>query len=204
MIREKDLVKLKCSGDKLAKVVKVNEHTLTVKIFNKRANKFHPYAETVAVTAVEPANLTPLELSKMPCGKVVLTKNTALMLLATNEQFKQVKRREKRVYYCTRCEGYHTTSQPWMPIAIKQQMELHPISQEALIVKGGIICQKTIFKWLRDVLGLRISQNWFKDSLKEYASSMREALEQIIQCPEDYIEFFFEKRFVSNHALEIN
>jgi hypothetical protein len=204
MYNEKDFVRLKCSGNKLAKVLKVNEKTLLVKIYNREANKFHPYLETVAISMIEPAELTEEERLNMPCGKVVLSKNTALMLLATNEQFKSDKRREKRVYYCTKCAGYHTTSQPWMPLLVRQHMNEHPLLPQDVTIKGDIICERSVFRWLRDTLGLQISHKWFKSSLKEFGETIRGALEKILSTPDSYIEFFFEKRFVKKHSLEIN
>lgn len=208
MYKERDFVKLKnarINGSKelkIARVLKVNEHTLLIKPYDSKNHRFQTQSETIAIHMVEPA--PEIEEAKMPCGKAVLNKNTALCLLATNEQFKDIKRREKRVYYCVRCKGYHTTSQPWMPISIKYKIGQHPLMSEDVMIKGDIICERTVFKWLRDTLGLRISHNWFVRSLKDYKGTMREALESILASPESYIEFFFEKRFVSSHALEIN
>lgn len=44
------------------------------------------------------------------CNKVILSKEEARLFLKHNEKPKFKHRREKRMYFCEECEGWHTTS----------------------------------------------------------------------------------------------
>ncbi|MBT2560094.1 hypothetical protein J7E50_02515 [Pedobacter sp. ISL-68] len=178
-------------------VVSMRQHSLDVKMYRKQSNTFNPYVETVSLRIIKRAEISPEEYLKIACGKKILNRNTALQLVAVNFVFADVERRkERRVYYCVKCQGFHTTSLRWLPVAIRVKLRDRPF--KAYLHRTGDLdkytstlhnWQTSLHHWLRDDIGLRIGKGTFLKTLHKYNDNDIEAIKKLVNTPAEYIEF---------------
>src|SRR5690606_18629636 len=106
---------------RLGLVLAVREHVAVVRPLFKSRKQLQPYRETIALRLLEKADLSREEIAMLPCGKRILSVNKAFEIVAANRIFTDdPKRKERRVYYCSRCRGFHTSSKvpvPWILFA---------------------------------------------------------------------------------------
>ncbi|MFF5382923.1 hypothetical protein [Pedobacter suwonensis] len=178
-------------------VVSMRQHSLDVKMYRKQSNSFSPYIETISLRVIERAEISPDEYLKIACGKRILSKNAALQLVTVNFIFTDVERRkERRVYYCVKCQGFHTTSLRWLPEEIRRK--LRERSFKAYLHKTGDFdkhtsslrnWQTSLHHWLRDDIGLRIGKGTFLKTLHKYNDDDLQAIKNLVNTPAEYVEF---------------
>ena len=205
-IKANDLVWIgKKPHRKLAIVVGRRQHAALVRLYNSQQNTFSNYLETVALSTITKANLLPEQYNTIACGKKILSKTTAFRLVAVNYVFTDIPfRRERRVYYCTRCRGYHTTSQRWMPPEILARLKKNPFPQ--YIIKKNIKVihnYRDMHRWLRDDIGLRIDQRTFIKTLRQFEPDPSTAVKKLLDTPADYLEFMFYEIFRFRDRTEV-
>lgn len=180
----------------LAIVVSIRKNVADVRLYSKVYNNFRTQKETVTLSMLTWAELSKEEFAKIACGKRVLNKNRALQVVAVNLSFKDNEnRKERRVYYCTRCEGFHTSSKRWLPKTIRDLLIEKPFN---LYFKrsGKQYINSTLFhKWLRDEIGIKIGRNAFLKTLQEFEPDIPKALEILQNTPARYIEFVLYEHF---------
>lgn len=194
------------TSKRLALVVSGRAHAVVVRMYLKDGNKFSFYPETVALRLVQRAELSNEEIQQIACGKHILTKNKALQLVAVNFVFTDVeKRKERRVYYCTRCRAFHTTSMRWLPKAIRDKLRLHPFPAYLERTGKSNRDSETIHHWLRDDIGLKIGQKMFVKTLYEFEPDYYRAMHILLSTPAKYVEFvlyeFFHYKNAHNEQL---
>lgn len=177
----------------LAMVIVVSEHTVLVQVLNKDANRFHPYKETVSRRIIEKAELSKEERDALPCGKRPLSLGKAKMIVATNFIFTDdPARKERRVYYCRRCQAFHTTTQFKLPVELLRLLDDCPYVPQADEDYRRIRCRKEVWKWLHDVIGIRISFGKFERSIKSYADEPADAIAKLLIMPLNYLHHLYQ------------
>lgn len=190
----------------LALVVSGRLHAVVVRMYLKNDNRFSLQKETVTLRVVQRAELSSEEMWQTACGKHILSKNKALQLVAVNFVFTDVERRkERRVYYCTRCRGFHTTSMRWLPKAIRDKLRLHPFPAYLERTGKSINGSETLHQWLREDIGLKIGHRIFVKTLHDFEPDYQRAMQILLRTPGKYIEYvlyeFFHYRNDHNDQL---
>jgi hypothetical protein len=194
---------------KLGIVVSKRKHSLVVRMYDIKTNTFASHSELISLRVIERAEITAEEYLKIACGKKILNKNTALQLVAINFVFTDVeKRKERRVYYCIKCQGFHTTSMRWLPEEIRLKLQKCPF--KAYLDRTGNTEKYTdslsgwqtgLHRWIRDDIGLKIGKETFLKTLRQYNDDDIEAIKMLVNAPAQYIEFVLYEfmRYKNNH-----
>jgi|SRR5690606_40919259 len=137
-------------------------------------------------------SLSPKEIRQLPCGKRPLGLGRAKQIVTLNLMFTDnPKRKERRVYYCQRCEAFHTTAQVKIPYYILKNLTTDPYVPQMKENYAEGPARKKVWRWLRRDIGVLVSYRLFDYSLLEYGSSKDDAVEKILVSPVRYMKFLF-------------
>jgi len=176
---------------RLGLVLAVREHVAVVRPLFKSRKQLQPYRETIALRLLEKANLSREEIAMLPCGKRILSVNKAFEIVAANRIFTDdPKRKERRVYYCARCRGFHTSSKVPVPWILFARLRSDPFEPELPIPTDNHL-KHQVLVWLRDHIGVPISHALFDRSLLHYAPTYKEALDKLLIDPVAFIHFVY-------------
>lgn len=194
----RDLVWIDLRNTKrLGMVLEVRKHVAIVRPYHPSKKRLHAYAETISRRMLVKAELPPEQLAALPCGKRVLSLNKAFEIVAVNRIFTDnAVRRERRVYYCTRCRGFHTTSQAKIPGVLLQRLRSDPFAQPPDDVHDGRY-RRLVFLWLRDRIGVPMGYGMFLASLERYAPTDMEAIEKLLANTKAYLYFVYRHLYLS-------
>lgn len=176
---------------RLGLVLSVRQHVAVVQPLFKSREQLHPYHETISRRLLEKADLPHEEMIALPCGKRILTIRKAIEIVAVNRIFTDnPMRRERRVYYCTRCHGFHTSSKPKIPWILFARLRSDPFEPQMPIPTEGHRKHQVLL-WLRDRIGVPLSSSLFDRSLLHYAPTYKEALDKLLIDPVAYLHFAY-------------
>jgi len=182
-------------------VGETRSNAVDIRLYSPEHNRFSLFVESISSKYVKDVLLPKEEYVKIACGKRVLSVNSAKALLAGNKLFLDEKRLECRIYFCERCKAFHTTSQRiHLPQNIKNSLhKALPINPDDFMIKGKIISEAAVFRWIRDTIGLQIGRKVFYHHIVEYGGSVKAGLERIIEDPEAFLCFYFEMKLLSEY-----
>lgn len=186
-----DWVWIMFSEPKLGLVLAVREHTVMLRIL-AGTRRLHAVPDVVSKRMIQKAELGKEEIWKLPCGKRPLLLGRAKQIVAANRMFDDdPERKERRVYYCQRCEAFHTTAQFKIPVEILKKLAADPyIPQTAEDYAEGRE-RKKVWRWLRTNIGIGVSYRLFDYSLLHYGSSKSDAIGKILIDPLRYLHYLF-------------
>lgn len=194
-----DLVWIDVHNNKrLGRVLEVRKHVAIVRPYHASKKRLHGYAETISQRMLSKAELPPEQLATLPCGKRILSLNKAFEIVAVNRIFTDNEaRRERRVYYCTRCRGFHTTSKAKIPRALLDRLRSDPFVPPSEEIKDGQY-RRLVFRWLRDRIGVPMGYRLFLASLGRYAPTYTEALDKLLANTKAYLHFVYLHVYLSD------
>src|SRR5690606_7566031 len=177
---------------KLGLVLAVREHTVLLRMLSGNRRLF-PIREVVSKRMISKAELSEDEIQKLPCGKRPLLLGRAKQIVAVNRTFSDnPNRNERRVYYCRRCEAFHTTAQFKIPVELLKKLAAFPYTPEIPEDYADGRARKNVWRWLRSTIGITVSYRLFDLSLLDYGgNSKRNAVIQLLLDPLNYLHHLF-------------
>lgn len=194
-----DLVWIEVNNNKrLGRVLEVRKHVAVVRLYHASKKHLHGYPETISKRMLSKAELSPEQLATLPCGKRILSLNKAFEIVAVNRIFTDNDaRRERRVYYCTRCRGFHTTSKAKIPWVLLHRLRSDPFTQPADAVHDGRH-RRLVFLWLRDRIGVPMGYGMFMASLERFAPTHTDAIDRLLANTPAYLHFVYLHVYLSD------
>lgn len=192
-IKQKDWVWMMLPREpQLALVLAVREHTVVLRLL-AGYRRLHAAREVVAKRMVCKAELSEEEIQQLPCGKRPLLLGRAQQIVAVNRIFPDNdQRKERRVYYCRRCEAFHTTAHFKIPVQILKNLVANPYTPQSPEDYSRGQDRKKVWRWLRTDIGVVVSLRLFDYSLPGYGNdSKRDAVVKILIDPLDYLHYLF-------------
>jgi len=191
-LQKNDWVWIRIRNDRrLGLVLAVRKHVAVVRPLFKSRRQLQPYHETITMRLLEKADLPREEICALPCGKRILSINKAFEIVAANRIFTDnPERQERRVYYCTRCRGFHTSSKSKVPWILFARLRSDPFEPQLPIHTDNHL-KHQVLVWLRDHIGVPLSNNLFDRSLLQYAPTYKEALDKLLIDPAAYLHFVY-------------
>lgn len=201
-LERNDWVWIMFSEPRLGLVLAVREHTVMLRILAD-PRRLHAVPDVVSKRMIQKAELSEEKIRQLPCGKRPLLLGRAKQIVAANHMFgDNPERKERRVYYCPRCEAFHTTAQFKIPMAILKNLAAEPyIPQTAENYAEGRE-RKKVWRWLRTNIGIGVSYRLFDYSLIDYGSSKSDAIGKILIDPLHYLHYLF--LFLYQHRKELS
>ncbi|SFS49295.1 hypothetical protein [Sphingobacterium wenxiniae] len=177
---------------KLGLVLAVREHTVVLRML-VGSRQLQASREVVSKRLLSKAELSEEEIQQLPCGKRPLVLGRAKQIVAVNRIFTDnPNRKERRVYYCRRCEAFHTTAQFKIPVELLMKLRSFPYipDEREDYAKGR--ARKKVWRWLKDIIGIRVPYRIFDYSLLGYGDGNRKnAVVKILLDPLDYLHYLF-------------